>query len=78
MNLTGAIKYAVQAGGAQFKMLKSILPLDGLRTMGSCVDHRFLGAFFDLERLYLLHQGLRTLLLSADASGVLAMLLFGM
>ena len=78
MNLTWAVKYAVQAGGARIKMLMSLLPLHGLRTTGSCVDRRFLGAFFDLERLYLLHHGLRTLLLSADASGVLAMLLFGM
>ena len=44
MNLTWVVKYVVQAGGARIKMLKSLLPLNGLRITGSCVDRRSLGA----------------------------------
>ena len=44
MNLTWAVKYAGQAGGARIKMLKSPLPLHGLKMTGSCVDRRSLGA----------------------------------
>ena len=39
-----AVKYAVQARGAQIKIWKSLLPLNGLRITGSCVDRRSLGA----------------------------------
>ena len=48
MNLTWAVKYAVQAGGARIKMLKSLLPLNGLRITGSCVDRRSPGTILCL------------------------------
>ena len=51
MNLTWAVKYAVQAGGARIKMLKSLLLLNGLRVTGSCADRHSLGAIFCLGTL---------------------------
>ena len=57
MNLTWAVKYAVQAGGARIKMLKSLLPLNGLRITGSCVDRRSLGAILCLGTLIFVAPG---------------------
>ena len=51
MDLTWSVKYAVQAGGGRIKMLKSLLPLNGLRITGSCVDRRSPGAILCLGTL---------------------------
>ena len=49
MNLTWAVKYAVQAGAAH--VLKCLLPLNGVRAAGSCIDGRVLGIILRLGAL---------------------------
>ena len=56
MNLTWADKYAVQAGGAH--VLKCLLPLNGLRAVGSCIDCRVLGVVPCLQALIFVVPGL--------------------
>ena len=43
MNLTWAVKYAVQAGWARIVLLKWLFPLTGLRATESVTDCRIFG-----------------------------------
>ena len=58
MNLTWAVKYAVQAGWARIVLLKWLFPLTGLRATESGIDCRVFGVITISAMLVFVASGL--------------------